>query len=154
MAMTPAQQDQLHRSLFGLDLATVETLPGQDLGRDLALASSGACDLATVAGMGNLAQSLTLALTTRLGDDVFDTGYGFDGITALADETDPILQRERIRVGIVSVLQRDSRVRQIIDVMLAGDVLAQSRTLAVRVSFRTVAATQVTVSLGPVVSNG
>jgi len=152
--MTSAQQDQLYRSLFGRDLATVETLPGQDLGRDLALVTSGACDLATVSGIDNLGQSLTLALTTRLGDDAFDTSYGFDGLTALADETDPILQRERIRVGIVSVLQRDSRVRQIIDVTLAGDVFAQTRTLAVTVSFRTIASTQVSISLSPVVSNG
>jgi phage baseplate assembly protein W len=152
--MTSAQQDQLNRSLFGRDLATVETLPGQDLGRDLVISTSGACDLATVAGVDNLSQSLTLALTTRLGDDIFDTSYGFDGLNALADEIDPILQRERIRVGIVSVLQRDSRVRQITDVTLDGDVFARSRTLAVTVSFRTIASTQVSVSLNPVVSNG
>jgi len=152
--MTSAQQDQLNRSLFGRDLATAEILPGQDLGRDLLIATSSACDLATVSGVDNLSQSLTLALTTRLGDDIFDTSYGFDGINALADEVDPILQRERIRVGIVSVLQRDSRVRQITDVTLDGDVFARSRTLAVTVSFRTIASTQVSVSLNPVVSNG
>jgi phage baseplate assembly protein W len=152
--MTETQQDQLNRALFGRDLATVETLPGQDLGRDLALTASGARDLAVVTGLDNLGQSLTLALTTRRGDDVFDTGYGFDGLGALADEIDPVLQRERIRVGVVSVLQRDSRVRQITDVTLSGDVFAQSRTLAVTVGFRTIAWTQVSVSLGPVVSNG
>jgi phage baseplate assembly protein W len=152
--MTIAQQDQLNRSLFGRDLATAETLPGQDLGRDLMIASSGARDLATVDGIDNLAQSLTLALTTRLGDDVFDTSYGFDGINALADEVDPVLQRERIRIGIVRVLQRDSRVRQITDVTLAEDVFSRSRALDVTVSFRTIASTQVSVSLSPVVSNG
>lgn len=148
--MTPAQQRDPYRQIFGSDIATAPTLPGQDIGCDIALATTGATDFATVTGVDNLAQSLTLALTTRLGDDVFDTTYGFDGINALADETDPVLQRERIRVAIISVLQRDSRVRQVNDVTLAGDVFAQSRTLDVSVSFQTAAATQVVVDLTPV----
>lgn len=151
--MITAPQDALYRQIFGTDIATTPIYPGQDIGRDVVLATTAATDLATIAGVDNLSQSLTLALTTRLGDDVFDTTYGFDGINALADETDPVLQRERIRVAIISVLQRDVRVRQINDVTLAGDVFAQSRTLDVSVSFQTVAATQVVVNLAPVVPN-
>ncbi len=151
--MITAPQADLYRQIFGRDIATTPIYPGQDIGRDIVLAVAGAADLATVEGVDNLSQSLTLALTTRLGDDVFDTTYGFDGINALADETDPVLQRERIRVAVISVLQRDVRVRQINDVTLAGDVFAQSRTLDVSVSFQTAAATQVVVNLAAVVPN-
>jgi hypothetical protein len=150
--MTPAdQQAALQRSLFGFDIATEPTLPGADIGRDIVFENG---DLAVAAGVANLSQALTLALTTRLGDNVFNATYGFDGINALADETDPVLQRERIRIAVISLLQRDARVRQVTDVVLDGDVLSQSRTLDVSVSFVTVASTQVSVSLNTVVTGG
>lgn len=151
--MITAPQADLYRQIFGTDVATAPIYPGQDVGRDVVLATAGATDLATLGGIDNLSQSLTLALTTRLGDNVFDATYGFDGINALADETDPVLQRERIRVAVIAVLQRDSRVRQVNDVTLAGDVFAQSRTLDVSVSFQTTAATQVVVNLASAVPN-
>jgi phage baseplate assembly protein W len=148
--MTPADsQTALQRSIFGFDIATDLTLPGADIGRDIVFQDG---DVAVVAGVANLSQALTLALTTRLGDNVFNATYGFDGIAALADETDPVLQRERIRVAVISLLQRDARVRQVTDVVLDGDVLSQSRTLDVSVSFITTASTQASVSLNTVVT--
>ena len=148
--MTPAdQQIASQRSLFGFDIATEQTLPGGDIGRDVVFTDG---DFATAAGIDNLSQALTLALTTRLGDNVFNATYGFDGINALADETDPVLQRERIRISVISLLQRDQRVRQITDVVLDGDVLSSSRTLDVSVSFVTTASTQASVSLGTAAS--
>jgi phage baseplate assembly protein W len=150
--MTPADsQTALQRSIFGFDIATDLTLPGADIGRDIVFQGG---DVAVVAGVANLSQALTLALTTRLGDNVFNATYGFDGIAALADETDPVLQRERIRVAVISLLQRDARVRQVTDVVLDGDVLSQSRTLDVSVSFITTASTQASVSLNTVVTGG
>jgi phage baseplate assembly protein W len=150
--MTPADsQTALQRSIFGFDIATDLTLPGADIGRDIVFQDG---DVAVVAGVANLSQALTLALTTRLGDNVFNATYGFDGIAALADETDPVLQRERIRVAVISLLQRDARVRQVTDVVLDGDVLSQSRTLDVSVSFITTASTQASVSLNTVVTGG
>jgi phage baseplate assembly protein W len=150
--MTPADsQTALQRSIFGFDIATDLTLPGADIGRDIVFQDG---DVAVVAGVANLSQALTLALTTRLGDNVFNATYGFDGIAALADETNPVLQRERIRVAVISLLQRDARVRQVTDVVLDGDVLSQSRTLDVSVSFITTASTQASVSLNTVVTGG
>ena len=84
-------------------------LSSEDLGVDLALEADGS-DLLLVEGGDALAQDLEVALTTGLGADPFDQSFGFDGIPALAEETDPILQRERIRIAIVRVLQRDPRI--------------------------------------------
>jgi hypothetical protein len=120
--------------------------PGESIGRDLVLeAGTIGKRLRCSEGAANLGQQLASALTTRLGDSVFDTGYGFDGLRALAEETSPLLQRGRIRVAIIQVLTRDPRVRRIIDVRLdQGDgnsVLSSdtgARDLSVRVEFEAV----------------
>src|SRR5438105_9587841 len=77
------ERDLLRRRLLGWDLATAPVLPGADIGRDLVLTAGPAIDFQRVVGMDNLAQALTHALTTRLGDDVFNTTYGFDGLNAI-----------------------------------------------------------------------
>jgi hypothetical protein len=161
--MNVQSQADIERSVLGRDLATAYIAPKADLGRDLTLLPDGT-DVATVTGMDTLTQGLTLALTTRLGDNLFDVGYGFDGINSLADETDPILQRERVRIAIINTIKRDPRIRQINDVQLEGDVLrtgsAQStsqqralRALDVTVSFVTLATTQGALSLTEVIPN-
>src|SRR4051812_14275633 len=83
-----------------------------DLTRDLVLArdAGGKVDLEFVEGMDALGQSLSVAVTTPLGGDVFNTDFGFDGLNALSDATTPLLVRERVRVGIVSLLRKDPRV--------------------------------------------
>jgi phage baseplate assembly protein W len=115
-----------------------------DLGRDLRLrrTNAGLLDLDFVEGVDNLAQGLAIAVTTPLGGDVFNVDFGFDGLNALADEQLPVLQRERIRVAIVTLLRKDPRVARIVDVKLLDSRLeapaaSASRELEVRVVFET-----------------
>jgi phage baseplate assembly protein W len=115
-------------------------------------------DLVMVEGLDALGQSLTLALTTRLGDDIFNTAFGFDGLNALVDEQNPILQRERIRIAVIQVLRKDPRVRRILDVKLDEGQLdlpavGRDRRLTVRVDFEAVSGDQVTADLGRVPTN-
>jgi hypothetical protein len=147
------EQELRRRRLLGWSFACtpIARAVGRDpLGRDLALAPGAhGRDLAVVSGAENLGQALQVALTTRLGDDPFDTGFGFDGLGALVEETSPLIARERIRVAVIQVLRRDPRVRGIVDLQVdqpAGDA-ALSRTLDVRVVFETVLGEQLTADL-------
>ena len=158
MALATPQQELVRKRLLGWGLACDETMPGVDLGRDLVLAkdANGAVDFARVEGIDNLGQSLTIALTTLLGSDVFNTGFGWDGLNALAEETNPVLARERIRGSVVQLLRKDPRVRRITDISVAGggfEVPAPgSRELDVTVAFETAAQEQTTLTLGKVVA--
>ena len=108
-------------------------------------------DLEFVSGLENLSQDLTVALTTPLGDDVFNTAFGFDGLNALAEETTPILIRERVRVAVIKLLNRDPRVRRILDVELGAASLSATivaRTLKVEVAFETVTGEKLNFRLG------
>ncbi len=154
--MTKLERDRelLRERALGWSPACELLEPGVDLGRDLRLVDG---DLARVSSIDNLTQSLSLALTTRLGDDLFNTEFGFDGLRALAEETNPTLVRERVRIAVISVLRKDPRVRRIVDVKLSGDrldeVAAGGRTLDVRVLFETVSGDQVSINLGSVIPN-
>jgi hypothetical protein len=146
------EQDQLRQRLLGWSLTSAEIFPGLDIGRDLVIATGpNGIDLARVAGVDNLNQALTVALTTLLGSDIFNIQFGFDGLNALVEETNPILQRERIRVGIIQVLQKEPRVRQILDVKFEDGQLtspvAGDRVLSVRVAFQAISADELTISL-------
>jgi hypothetical protein len=146
-------RSESRRRLLGWGAALEEILPGIDLGRDIRFErGQRGIDLARVAGDDNLAQDLEVALTTLLGSDIFDTRAGFDGLNALAEETDPLLARERVRVSVVQVLQRDPRVRRILDVQLVDGRLAGlppgARELDVHVAFETVAGDDATLALG------
>jgi len=90
---------------------------------------------------------------TPLGGDVFNTDFGFDGLNALADETTPTLQRERVRVSIVALLRKDRRVSRIVDVKLVDQRLeapttGAARQLDVRVVFEALSGDQLTLSAG------
>jgi hypothetical protein len=144
MADVNQERELVRRRLLGWDIATIPILPGGDVGRDISLTSAPATDVAKVVGMDNLAQALTLAITTRLGDDIFNTNYGFDGLNALAEEMNPLLARERIRISIIGVLRRDPRIKQIVDVQLGRGALdplpsLADRRLDVTVAFETIA---------------
>ena len=156
------EQQIARRRVLGWGALAAEVFPGADLGRDLVLArnAAGRLDLALVEGMDNLAQSLTVALTTRLGDDVFNVDFGFDGLNALVEETNPILVRERVRIAVIRTLKRDPRVGRIVDVKLAGEgqleplPAAGARTLNVRVVFETLTGETLTVDLAKGATNG
>jgi len=117
--------------------------------------------LALVAGTQNVAQSLSVALTTLRGSNVFDATFGFDGLNALAEQIEPSLIREQVRIGIITLLDRDPRVRKIVDVNLddgrlgatgtddaAHAALRASRTLQVQVQFETITDDRLSVHLG------
>jgi hypothetical protein len=147
-------KQQLRRRLLGR-APELRSTPLADLGRDLVfvLGADGTRDLSFVEGIDNLSQSLQVAFTTPLVGDVFNTQFGFDGLTAFVSETVPVRVKERIRIGIVTLLRKDPRVRRIVDIKPADDRLqspgAGSRTLEVKVVFETVSADQAAVQLGP-----
>ena len=162
--MDQAERERLARQdrLLGWGLAFEPTFPGLDVARDLAFADGpGGRDLALVRGLDNLAQSLAVALTTLQGSNVFDTEFGFDGLNALAEPTEPVLVRERVRIGVIKVLNRDPRIRRIVDVDLDGDrldpgagaALRASRTLEVQVQFETITQEQASVRVGELPAN-
>jgi phage baseplate assembly protein W len=147
--MSDSQTDLLRKRLLGRGLRLVEVGP---LGRDLAMAAGGA-DLAQVQGVDNLSQALAVAVLTPLGGDVFNTDFGFDGLNALVDETTPALQRERVRVSIVQLLQKDARVARVVDVRLVDGRLdapttGADRVLDVRVVFEAASGDRFTLSAG------
>jgi hypothetical protein len=146
------------RRALGWSLAGEPVTPGVDIGRDLVLRDrgDGRRDLALVEGPANLAQGLQVALTTALGADPFDVGFGFDGLRALAEETDPLLQRERVRVSVAQVLRRDPRVRRIVDVTVsAGSGPPDARrTLRVDCAIEAVGGDPVSVLVDTALVNG
>jgi hypothetical protein len=168
------ERELLRERALGKGLEFDLISPGLDLTRDIRLFDGpGGRDLALVSGFANLTQALSVALTTRLGDDVFNTTYGFDGLNAIAEETNPIMQRERIRISIIVVLRKEPRVRRIVDVAFVDSRLdevganavdsavdklekktATDRELHVRVAFEAISGDQVAIDLGTVIANG
>jgi hypothetical protein len=151
----------LRRRLLGFGLLCASTQGASDLGRDLVLTPGGdgaTRDLALIEGVDNLGQALAVALTTPLTGDVFNIDFGFDGLNAIAEETVPIMVQERIRIAVITLLQKDPRVRRIVDVKLQDGRLsnpgANIRELDVNVVFETVTGDTTTLDLGKVVPNG
>ncbi len=145
--MTDAIAPATLQLLFGRGLAADPLFPGLDIGCDLALeAGPSGTRLAEHAGVDNLAQALRLALTTAYGVLPFDRDYGFDGINALATETDARMQQERIRIAVAQTVQRDPRVRRVTDVQVTTSAPG-SRTLAVSVTFDTTASAGLTMTI-------
>lgn len=149
------EKDALRARLLGrgprLDLIDAAT----DIGRDLSFAvgANGKRDLALASGIDCLTQDLSIALTTLLGSDPFNTTFGFDGVRALAEESSALLIRERVRVAVIQTLKRDVRVRRVIDVKFGDErldrpVSTSDRTLAVRVVFEVVTGESLAVDLG------
>ena len=120
--------------------AAAPLLSAGDLVRDIALVprEDGSLDLACVAGPANLGQDLALALTTRLGADPLDSGFGFDGMTALVVETSTTMVRERLRASVAKLVARDPRVRSVNVVEIDDAVSLATRTLSLRVEVNTI----------------
>lgn len=169
------EKELLRNRLLGRSPELEHVNPGIGLGLDLKLEKTGnGLDLAEAKGIGALSQALRVALTTRLGSDVFNTQFGFDGLNALAEETNSVLMRERIRIAVIQVLRKEPRVRRIIDVKLAGGQLeaspatasgaedtgavapgaGNSRELSVLVAFETINGDQTEIQLGAMGTHG
>jgi hypothetical protein len=147
-----AEKNLIRRRLLGRGLTCA---PVGALARDLVLQvnQNGRIDFGMVEGVDNLGQALSIAVTTPLRGDLFNTDFGFDGLNALAEETVPVLQRERIRVAIIGLLRKDPRVSRVVDIKLIDGRLEQpgtgaARTLEVRVAFETASGDQITLNAG------
>lgn len=140
------------KRVLGWGIACAEIMPGVDIARDLRVVADadGRIDFARVEGIANLGQDLTIALSTALGSDPFDTTFGFDGLRALVEETHPVMQRERVRLAVMAVLRRDARVRRIIDIELGQSGGARTRALGVDVRFEAQSGDELTLALGGV----
>jgi hypothetical protein len=170
--MSEAQPTAAQQSLLGAGLACEAIQPGLDIGRDLRLSiGADGLDLAPVQGLANLVQCLEIALTTGLCADVFNVGFGFDGVNALVDETLPLLIQERVRIAAIQTLTSDQRVRSILDLKIldgrldpissstdagsgSAPSLDGSRTLSVSVAFDTIAGDQAAVNIGRLIASG
>ncbi len=168
MANTTLDKQAIQNQVLGRSFRLEQVVPGFEIGRDIAFGTGpNGKDIQWVQGIDCLGQALRNALTTALGSDVFNVNFGFDGLNALAEETDPVIMRERVRISVIKVLQRDARIRRILDVKLldgrldpsTGNVdstlpVSLSRELSVVVSFEVVTGDQFTVTMGQVKSNG
>jgi hypothetical protein len=117
---------------WSVPLLPVEPALGPAAGVDIDLTGD------RVAGAEALAQSLALALVTLRGTDIFNTGFGFRGLSSIAEETDAILRRERLRMAVIEVLKDEPRIRRIVAVRFPdetgeGDPPAPSATPPPRV---------------------
>lgn len=160
-----AELDTRMRGTLGWSVRIAPVLPGLDLGQDVVLRrddAGRAVDLAVVEGVTCLGQSLTLALVTARGTDVFDTDFGFDGLDVIAGSDPPGLARERVRASVIALLGREPRVRRVVDVALDGDragpvpgaiapLAADRRLLDVRVAFEVAGGPPIALDLGPTV---
>lgn len=118
----------------GLSLRATST---DALGLDLHWrAGPGGMALAVVDGVENLAQDLTVALLTPTTSDVFDTGFGFDGLRVLTLGTPSTLTEELVRLSVIRTLVADGRVAEVLDVTLVP--VGADRRQRVEVTIRTV----------------
>jgi hypothetical protein len=134
--------DIRRRRVLGVGLRA-DLISPHDIARDVVLAANeNGTDLALVDGFENLCQDLSVGLTTLRRSDVFNSQFGFLGLSALTDQTSPVLAREGVRAAVAEFLVSDPRVRQITDVQLDNPMRDPSdegrRTLAVRVRFDTI----------------
>lgn len=162
--MAASDLDLARDRLLGRGPAFAPIWPGVDHARDVVLTTGPrGRDLAVVRGHDALAQDLAVAFTTALGTNVFDVAHGFGGLVALAEPSDPVLTRERVRLAVITLLQREPRIARIVDVRLddgrlgAGRTdddearaLRVSRTMEVRVQVETIAGQTLEMRIGEV----
>jgi hypothetical protein len=122
MAESRSQREdrQIRAERLGRGLRLEPTDGGFGLTYDIALAPDGSGP-ELVEGLDSLVQDLRMTLMTGLGTDPFDQSFGFDGVPAMASEGDPLLLRQRLRVGVVRVLQADPRVARVNSVEIEED---------------------------------
>jgi phage baseplate assembly protein W len=140
------------RRLLGVGVRA-DLVSAQDLARDVVLARSATgVDLALVTGIDALDQDLQVALTTLRGSDPLNTRFGFLGLSALVEQSSPVLAREGLRSAVVDVVAGDARVRRIVDLTVAPAGGAGSRVVDITVAFEAVSGDQVSLALGGMAS--
>ncbi|MEJ3748622.1 hypothetical protein WEI85_35745 [Actinomycetes bacterium KLBMP 9797] len=114
-----------------------EPLPTAGLGFGLRLADGdlvvedGA--LATVDGLPNLIQALTLRVLTPFGSDIFNATYGFDAAGVFGRPASARTVADLIRLNLVRTLATDARVREVDDVVVTPDADRRGWTAEVTV---------------------
>lgn len=99
---------------------------------DLVLADG---TLSEVDGTDNLVQALTLRVLTPLGDDRFDTRYGFDAAAVFGRPAGAHAVADLIRLNLVRTLATDPRVAEVSDVSFPDAAAARvSRVWTVAVT--------------------
>jgi hypothetical protein len=94
---------------------------------------------AEVSGVANLIQALTLRVLTPLGDDRFNTTYGFDAADVFTRPATVRTARDLIQLNLVRTLGTDQRVREIRDVVFPDPPAhSRRRTWPVEVTVLTV----------------
>jgi hypothetical protein len=71
---------------------------------------------AEVSGAANLIQALTLRILTPLGNDRFNTGYGFDAASVFASAASARTARDLVQLNLVRTLGTDPRVAEVREV--------------------------------------
>ncbi|MBU2670218.1 hypothetical protein KOI35_42630 [Actinoplanes bogorensis] len=77
--------------------------------------------MATVAGLANAVQALTLRVLTPLGTDRFAVTYGLDLVPVLTQAVGARTAQDLLRLSLVRTLGSDPRVREIQDVTVSPD---------------------------------
>lgn len=113
------------RRLAGWGPRTVSTAGDVASAQDILFVDG---DLALGEGLDALTQDLGAALCTALGADPLDLGFGFAGFEAIAQETDRVMLRERLRVAVVNVLRRDRRIERVEQVLIGRGEIEAART--------------------------
>jgi hypothetical protein len=131
--------DDLARRALGWG-AAAPLISDNDLVRDLAFATraNGTRDLACCVGAANLGQDLALALTTLLGSDSLEPGFGFDGMSAFAVATSSVMVRERLRASVAKLVAQDPRVRTVTVVEVSDASASETRTMSLDVEVDTI----------------
>lgn len=112
------------RRLLGWGPVTVSAVGDVEQAQDITWADG---DLVLDAGLANLRQDLSAALVTALGADPLNPSFGFDGFSALAEEQDKFILRERLRVAVVNTLRRDRRIDRVDQVLIGDAEIAAAR---------------------------
>jgi hypothetical protein len=117
--------DREARRLLGWGVKTASVAGNVEQAQDI-LWQDG--DLAIEAGLQTLRQDLAAALVTARGSDPLNPGFGFDGFDTIAEEADRFLLRERLRVSVVNMLKRDTRVDRIDQVLIGRAEIEAARS--------------------------
>jgi hypothetical protein len=95
-----------------------------------------------VSGVANLVQALTLRVLTPLGDDRFNTAYGFDAAGVFAAAASARTARDLVQLNLVRTLGTDPRVAEVREVRFLEPPDSRRRAWPVEVTVITTATAQ------------
>ncbi|WP_420451180.1 hypothetical protein [Ilumatobacter sp.] len=112
------EQAEIERRYFGTG-PLVENASPDSIGIDIVFEDGPAGrELATQSGAANLAQDLKVALLTPTGNDMFNVGFGFDGLRVLSADMTPTMTTEMLRLAVLKTIALDNRIKRVLDVRI------------------------------------